>query len=205
MIAQERAAQHLSPWTAWMIPTAFGLCMIHFGAILLDSTFLFHWQGAKLPAPYDALENAIVLSVIGVAGITPTIRRIFGKWPLEPLMSDANPPRRRRPSGPRKGLDLIAEGVAVRVPPPVPPGLGGGALTRARTDGNPLAMSASHDGGAAANADTRILVALARIEERQNALDAAGQAARHDGKAGLGCGGRRGLGLRLGGAVRRSA
>lgn len=79
VVAQERADQHLSPWTAWMIPTAFGLCMIHFGAIVLDSTFLFHWQVAKLPAPYDAMENAIVLSVIGVAGIAPTVRRIFGK------------------------------------------------------------------------------------------------------------------------------
>lgn len=79
IVAQERAAEHLSPWTAWMIPTAFGLCMIHFGAIVLDSTFLFHWQVAKLPAPYDAMENAIVLSVIGVAGIVPTVRRVFGK------------------------------------------------------------------------------------------------------------------------------
>lgn len=76
-IAQERAEQHLSPWTAWMIPTAFGFCMVHFGAIVLDSTFRFNWQVAKLPAPYDATENAIVLSVIGVAGIAPTVRRIF--------------------------------------------------------------------------------------------------------------------------------
>ncbi|MFC6790557.1 hypothetical protein ACFQE0_13670 [Methylobacterium komagatae] len=79
VIAQERAAQHLSPWTAWMIPTAFGLCMIHFGAIVLDSTFLFHWKIATLPDPYDKMENTIVLSVIGVAGVAPTVRRIFGK------------------------------------------------------------------------------------------------------------------------------
>lgn len=77
IVAQERAAEHLSPWTAWMIPTAFGFCMVHFGAIVLDSTFRFNWQVAKLPAPYDAMENAIVLSVIGVAGIAPTVRRIF--------------------------------------------------------------------------------------------------------------------------------
>lgn len=79
IVARERAAEHLSPWTAWMIPTAFGLCMIHFGAIVLDSTFLFGWHVAKLPAPYDAMENAIVLSVIGVAGIAPTVRRIFSR------------------------------------------------------------------------------------------------------------------------------
>lgn len=78
-VAAERAAQRLSPWTAWMIPTAFGLCMIHFGAIVLDSTFLFNWRVAKLPAPYDAMEWSIVMAVIGVAGIAPTVRRIFGK------------------------------------------------------------------------------------------------------------------------------
>lgn len=78
VVAHERAEQHLSPWTAWMIPTAFGLCMIHFGAIVLDSTFLFHWKVATLPDPYDKMENTIVLSVIGVAGIAPTVRRIFG-------------------------------------------------------------------------------------------------------------------------------
>ena len=78
-VAQERAEQHLSPWTAWMIPTAFGFCMIHFGAIVLDSTFRFNWQVAKLPVPYDAMEWSIVMAVIGVAGIAPTVRRIFGK------------------------------------------------------------------------------------------------------------------------------
>jgi hypothetical protein len=79
VVAQERAEQHLSPWTAWMIPTAFGFCMIHFGAIVLDSTFRFNWQVAKLPVPYDAMEWSIVMAVIGVAGIAPTVRRIFGK------------------------------------------------------------------------------------------------------------------------------
>lgn len=92
-------------------------------------------------------------------------------------MTDVSPPRRRRPAVPRKGLDLIAEGVAARVTPPVPPGLGEGLLTRARTERNPLAMSAGYEGGADANSDTRILIALARIEERQNSLVAAGQAA----------------------------
>ncbi|GJD76197.1 hypothetical protein [Methylobacterium goesingense] len=79
VIAQERAAQHLSPWTAWMIPTAFGLCMLHFGAIVLDSTFLFNWRVAKLPPPYDEMERYIVLSVIGVAGVQGTLRKLFTK------------------------------------------------------------------------------------------------------------------------------
>ena len=76
---QVRASQRLSPWSAWMIPTAFGLCMLHFGAIVLDSTFLFNWQVAKLPAPYDAMEQMIVASVIGVAGVQATVGRIFSK------------------------------------------------------------------------------------------------------------------------------
>lgn len=92
-------------------------------------------------------------------------------------MTDAPPPRRRRPAMPRKALDLIAVGVAARVTPPVPPGLGEGLLDRARTERNPLAMSAGYEGGAEANPETRILVALARIEERQNSLVAASQSA----------------------------
>lgn len=85
-------------------------------------------------------------------------------------MTDEKPRRIRRPAVPRKALDLIAEGVAERVPPPVPPGLGEGLLCRARTLRNPLAMSAGHEGGADANPEMRILIALARIEERQNSL-----------------------------------
>lgn len=78
-IAHERAAQSLSPWTAWMIPTAFGLCMLHFGAIVLDSTFHFNWAVAKLPTPYDAMEQSIVMAMIGVAGVSATVRKIFSK------------------------------------------------------------------------------------------------------------------------------
>ncbi|MCJ2112981.1 hypothetical protein MKK64_17510 [Methylobacterium sp. E-025] len=79
VIGAERAAQRLSPWSAWMIPTAFGLCMLHFGAIVLDSTFRFNWQVAKLPAPYDVMESTIVASVIGVAGVQATVGCIFSK------------------------------------------------------------------------------------------------------------------------------
>ena len=92
-------------------------------------------------------------------------------------MTDASPPRRRRPSIPRKGLDLIASEVAARVPPPVPPGLGEGLLSRARTQRDPIAMSAGHEGGLDANPEMRILIALARIEERQNSLVAANASA----------------------------
>lgn len=84
-------------------------------------------------------------------------------------MSDDKPRRIRRPAVPRKDLDLIAEGVAERVPPPVPPGLGEGLLSRARNPRISLAMPPGHD-GAELNPEMRIMVALARIEERQNSM-----------------------------------
>ncbi len=37
-------------------------CVLHFGAISAGSTFAFGWGIAKLPAPYDGYEQAIILS-----------------------------------------------------------------------------------------------------------------------------------------------
>lgn len=79
VIAQERAAQRGSLWTAWMIPVAFGLCMLHFGAIVLDSTFPLHWGIPKIPPPYDQMEWSIVMAVIGLNGISATVRKVFSK------------------------------------------------------------------------------------------------------------------------------
>lgn len=79
VIAQEKAALQNSRWTEWMIPSAFGFCMFHFGAIVLDSTCHFNWQVAKLPGIYAQMEWSIVASVIGINGIAPTVRKIFGK------------------------------------------------------------------------------------------------------------------------------
>lgn len=79
IIAAERAKLSESLWTAWMVPTAFALCMIHFGAIVLDSTFLFNWRVAKLPAPYDDLEIKIVWTVLGIKTGVVAVRRIFGR------------------------------------------------------------------------------------------------------------------------------
>lgn len=97
-------------------------------------------------------------------------------------MSDEKPRRRRRPAVPRAALDLIADGLAERVPPPVPPGLGEGLLSRARTSRNAFAMSAGHEPGEA-NPEMRILIALARIEERQNSLVEANKAAQSAAEA----------------------
>ncbi|GIK80841.1 MAG: hypothetical protein H3C55_11040 [Pseudorhodoplanes sp.] len=48
--------------TAWIRPLIVYPCVVHFGAIVLDSTFLFGWGIARLPAPYDFYEQAIILS-----------------------------------------------------------------------------------------------------------------------------------------------
>lgn len=48
--------------TAWIRPLLIYPCVLHFGAIVLDSTFLFGWGIAKLPPPYDTYEQAIILS-----------------------------------------------------------------------------------------------------------------------------------------------
>lgn len=57
--------------TAWIRPLLVYPCVLHFGAIVVDSIpfwtpFGAHptgsWQVAKLPAPYDLYEQAIILS-----------------------------------------------------------------------------------------------------------------------------------------------
>jgi hypothetical protein len=48
--------------TAWIRPLLVYPCILHFGAIMLDSTFLFGWGIARLPPPYDLYEQTIILS-----------------------------------------------------------------------------------------------------------------------------------------------
>lgn len=57
--------------TAWIRPLLVYPCVIHFGAIVIDSIPFWtplgahqtgSWQIAKLPAPYDLYEQAIILS-----------------------------------------------------------------------------------------------------------------------------------------------
>ncbi len=48
--------------TAWVRPLIVYPCVIHFGAIVIDSTFLLGWGIAKLPPPYYGYEQAIILS-----------------------------------------------------------------------------------------------------------------------------------------------
>jgi hypothetical protein len=48
--------------TAWVRPLIVYPCVVHFGAIVIDSTFRLGWGIAKLPPPYDGYEQAIILS-----------------------------------------------------------------------------------------------------------------------------------------------
>jgi len=46
---------------------------LHFGAVMLDSTFQFGWGIPKVPAPYDGYEWAIVQSFFIVAPAMPLV------------------------------------------------------------------------------------------------------------------------------------
>lgn len=62
--------------TAWIRPLIVYPCVAHFGAIVLDSTFAFGWGIAKLPPPYDAYEQAIILSFF-IARPFEKVARVF--------------------------------------------------------------------------------------------------------------------------------
>lgn len=62
--------------TAWVRPMIVYPCVIHFGAIVLDSTFAFGWGIAKLPPPYDGYEQAIILSFF-IARPFEKVARVF--------------------------------------------------------------------------------------------------------------------------------
>lgn len=59
--------------TRWMKPAIFYPCAAHFSAVIADSAPWFghvigSWEIAKLPAPMDQWEGAILLSVVIVTG-----------------------------------------------------------------------------------------------------------------------------------------
>ena len=62
--------------TAWVRPLIVYPCVLHFGAIVLDSTFHFGWGIAKLPPPYDGYEQAIILSFF-IARPFEKVARVF--------------------------------------------------------------------------------------------------------------------------------
>ena len=67
-----------SKWwvTAWEKPLLFYLCLMHFGAVAIDTTFSFHWGIPKLPSPYDTYQGVVLLSdvvVMSTAGLTQKV------------------------------------------------------------------------------------------------------------------------------------
>jgi hypothetical protein len=84
LIAAQRAADRLSPWTEWMLPALFAVCLYHFGAIALDSVPSFghvvgSWRVAALPDAQASIETSVLLGAAGVTVAVPAIRRIFSK------------------------------------------------------------------------------------------------------------------------------
>jgi hypothetical protein len=70
-------------FTAWMVPVAFGIFILHIAAIVFDSIPLLghvigSWQISKLPGIYESMQYNIVLTVCGVAGVS-SIKKIFSK------------------------------------------------------------------------------------------------------------------------------
>ncbi|MFZ5690685.1 MAG: hypothetical protein ACOY5F_05460 [Pseudomonadota bacterium] len=62
--------------TAWIRPLIVYPCVLHFGAIVIDSTFRLGWGIAKLPPPYDGYEQAIILSFF-IARPFEKVARVF--------------------------------------------------------------------------------------------------------------------------------
>ena len=62
--------------TSWIRPLIVYPCVLHFGAIVFDSTFAFGWGIAKLPPPYDGYEQAIILSFF-IARPFEKVARVF--------------------------------------------------------------------------------------------------------------------------------
>lgn len=63
--------------TAWERPLLFYLCLIHFGAVMLDTTFHFGWHVPAPPTPYDTYEGAVLLSVVVVQSTASLTQKII--------------------------------------------------------------------------------------------------------------------------------
>lgn len=77
--AAARVADRGSLWTAWMLPTAFGVSVLHYGAVILDSLpiaghVIGSWRIPALPAPYDAMQSQIILATAGIVGVVKAAR-----------------------------------------------------------------------------------------------------------------------------------
>jgi hypothetical protein len=83
MAAQIRSDDREHWFTAWMVPTAFGVFLLHVAAVVFDSIPLFghevgSWTIAKLPGIYAEMQHDIILTTCGVASAS-ALRKIFSK------------------------------------------------------------------------------------------------------------------------------
>ncbi|WP_316196591.1 hypothetical protein [Bradyrhizobium sp. SZCCHNS3053] len=83
MAAQMRSDDREHWFTAWMVPVAFAVLFFHVAAVVFDSIPLLghevgSWGIAALPAPYDTMQQQIVLTICGVAGVS-SLKKIFSR------------------------------------------------------------------------------------------------------------------------------
>lgn len=85
LLADQRKADSVSPWTAWMLPSLFAVCLYHFSAVVFDSVPSFghvvgSWKVSVLPNPTMVnIESTVLLTTVGVTLGVPAIRKIFTK------------------------------------------------------------------------------------------------------------------------------
>jgi hypothetical protein len=70
-------------FTAWMVPCAFAIFIIHIGAVVFDSIPLLghevgSWKVAALPGIYSDMQYNIVMTICGVAGVA-SLKKIFSR------------------------------------------------------------------------------------------------------------------------------
>jgi hypothetical protein len=70
-------------FTAWMVPCAFSIFILHVAAVVFDSMPLLghevgSWKVAKLPGIYADMQYNIIMTICGVAGVS-TIKKIFSR------------------------------------------------------------------------------------------------------------------------------
>ena len=83
LVNDNRNADRERWFTAWMVPVAFGVFLSHAAAVVFDSMPLFgheigSWNVAELPGMYANMQNNIILTVCGVAGIS-AFKKIFSR------------------------------------------------------------------------------------------------------------------------------
>lgn len=76
-LKMQMAAVNNQWWvTRWIMPGFAYPVMLHWGAVIADSVFMFPWNVAALPHPLDEWEGQIILSFF----IIGTAEKMVGQW-----------------------------------------------------------------------------------------------------------------------------